>query len=509
MTTTNLPKRYFYFTPQELPEESKKYIIKVLTVQLQSEYADAPDRSGAVCPTVEDKTWLDLQLAQEKQHGLGVSVILRGLGVDAMPYIKEAEASVLEGSRKLDYFRIRMDDWVERTLTRVLAERTGAIQTVAGLGGWYVPLAIWHAKNYMDEALGHTVQGVRYAKDLIAQGRKEECQNAVNKFYLSCLDIFGGVDTPNEKKYLELGIKTLTNNQTRYLWMRSLEKDLNLLGLEMPKERWKGDRQEYPPENSEEWSLYLTPEEVPEKVRGALGRLLSVWLQSKYGRQSDHVVFPAPSPEEKLAVALQLKQEKAWGLEVAKMLRGLGIDPNPLADEAERTQEGRQYKLDFLTLPLPKTWEEICVKQLLAARAAAVGSLATFGSCLIPLAVWSGLHYEGEANFAEAWKERLKPMVRGGARELCQKTLEEWYPYALDLFGGDGTINEQEYCNLGIKTATNAHVREIFIEFVGRDVAELGLTMPDPRHGKRATYRPFARLERAGKEESRATTLPA
>jgi 1,2-phenylacetyl-CoA epoxidase catalytic subunit len=506
MTATNMPKRCFYFTPEELPEESKKYIIKMLTVQLQSEYADAPDRSGAVCPTVEDKSWLDLQLAQEKQHGLGVSLILRSLGVDAMPYIKEAEASVQEGSRKLDYFRIRMDNWVERTLTRVLAERTGAIQTVAGLGGWYVPLAIWHAKNYMDEALGHTVQGVRYTRDLIAQGKKEECQSAVNKFYPSCLDIFGGVNTPNEKKYLELGIKTLSNNQTRYLWMRSLEKDLNLLGLEMPKDRWRGDRQEYRPEDSQKWSLYLSPDESPERLRGPLARLLSVWIQSKYGRQSDHIVFSAPSPEEKLAVALQLKQEKAWGLEVAKLMRGLGIDPNPLADEAERSPQSGRYKLEFLKRPLPKTWEEICVKQLLAARAAAVGSLATFGSCLIPLAAWSGLHYEGESNFAEAWKERLKPIIHTGGGELCQRAVTDWYPDAVDLFGGDGTKNELEYCNLGIKTATNAHVREIFLEFVERDLGELGLRMPEARHGRRAKYRASVRPEHAGRAEPTETS---
>jgi 1,2-phenylacetyl-CoA epoxidase catalytic subunit len=277
----------------------------------------------------------------------------------------------------------------------------------------------------------------------------------------------------------------------------------------MPKERWKGDRQEYPPEDSEKWSLYLSPDESPERVREPLGRLLSVWLQSKYGRQSDHVVFSAPSPEEKLAVALQLKQEKAWGLDVAKMLRGLGIDPNPLADEAERSPQSGRYKLEFLKRPLPKSWEEICSKQLLAARAAAVGSLTTFGSCLIPLAAWSGLHFEGESNFAEAWKERLKPMVHAGGRELCQRAVDEWYPYAVDLFGGDGTKNEMEYCNLGIKTATNAHVREIFLELVERDLGELGLKMPEARHGKKATYRPFVRPERVGRQEPRAPSAQA
>src|SRR5487761_1500750 len=76
----------FYFTAEELPEEARTMLAKMLTVQLQSEYGDAPDRSGAVCPTVEDKTWLDLQLSQEKEHGLGVSQMLVSLGVDPTEY---------------------------------------------------------------------------------------------------------------------------------------------------------------------------------------------------------------------------------------------------------------------------------------------------------------------------------------------------------------------------------------------------------------------------------------
>src|ERR687885_760088 len=237
--------RKFYFTADELPDETRQYLAKMLTVQLQSEYGDAPDRSGAVCPTVEDKTWLDLQLSQEKEHGLGVAQMLNSIGIDPTEYIKDAESSITAGDRKLDYFRMRMEDWVERTLTRVLAERTGAIQTVAGLGTWYVPLALWHAKNYGDEALGHTVQGVVYTHELVAQGRAEECQRAADKFYPWCLDIFGGVNTANEQKYLETGIKTLTNNQTRKLWIRSLQRDLDELGLKMPADTCQGKRQRY------------------------------------------------------------------------------------------------------------------------------------------------------------------------------------------------------------------------------------------------------------------------
>src|SRR5579885_1205814 len=183
--------RKFYFTPQELPEDARAMLAKMLTVQLQSEYGDAPDRSGAVCPTVEDKTWLDLQLSQEKEHGLGVANMLKSIGIDPTEYIKDAESSITAGDRKLDYFRMRMEDWVERTLTRVLAERTGAIQTIAGLGTWFVPLAVWHGRNYRDEALGHTVMGVACTKRLIVEGRAEEFQREADKFYPWCLDIFG------------------------------------------------------------------------------------------------------------------------------------------------------------------------------------------------------------------------------------------------------------------------------------------------------------------------------
>ena len=50
--------------------------------------------------------------------------------VDPAPLIKQAESSVMEGDRKLDYFKIQMKDWVERSMTRVLAERTGGIQSI-------------------------------------------------------------------------------------------------------------------------------------------------------------------------------------------------------------------------------------------------------------------------------------------------------------------------------------------------------------------------------------------
>ncbi len=485
----SVTSRKIYIRAEELPAEVKEYMIKMLTVQIQSEYSDAPDRSGSVCPTVEDKSWLDLQIADEKNHGLGVSNMLRDMGEDPMPYIKEAESSVVVGGRKLDFFRMRMEDWVERSMTRVLAERTGGIQSIAGLGASYVPLAVWHAKNYVDEALGHALQGNVYAKRLIDEGRRDECVRAIEKFYPTCLDIFGGVNTPNEARYRELGIKTLSNNQSRLLWIKSLERDLNEMGLEIPAARWKGGRREYPEESMEGTGLYLVPADVPVEVRPALQRVLRGWVQSKYSRQNEMAVFAAPTPEEKLAVGIQYREDRRWGLEAAQMLRALGVDPNPVADEAERTREGGRHKVDFLKQAMPPSWEEICIHQLVAARASQAASLATFGSCLIPLAEWSGRHNAAQDSLAMTWLARAQGIDRGLVRKVGQPVLDQCFPYALDLFGGDDTTNELEYCKAGVKTAANRQVRGIFVDMLGRDMALLGLAMPDAGRGVRASYR--------------------
>ena len=483
-------KRRFYFSADELPQDARTMLAKMLTVQLQSEYGDAPDRSGAVCPTVEDKAWLDLQLSQEKEHGLGVARMLRSLGVDPTNDIREAEASITAGARKLDYFRKRMEDWVERSMTRVLAERTGAIQTVAGLGTWYVPLAVWHAKNYKDEALGHTVMGVAYARRLIEEGRAAECQQATDKFYPWCLDIFGGVGTPNERKYLDTGIKTLTNNQTRLLWIRSLRRDIEALGLRLPADVWQGDRQRYPEEPDEALGVYLEPDEVADEVRTWLARLLRGWVQAKYARQSDPIVYAAPTPELKVETGHQLRDERAFGLQAARLLRGLGEDPDPVADEAERTLEGGRWKVDALKQELSFEWAECCVQQLLATRANAVASLACFGSCLAPLGAWAGQHYAFQSDACEQWKARLRD-VQG--RDAAQAVLERWYPLALDVFGAEGSANEEAYCRLGVKSSQNIQVRQVFVDFIGRDLADVGLRAPDLWQGARGRYQGFTR----------------
>ena len=264
----------------------------------------------------------------------------------------------------------------------------------------------------------------------------------------------------------------------------------------MPADIWQGKRTHYPEASDTDVPIYLDTDEVPAEVRPWLVKLLRVWVQSKYARQNDPIVFSAPTPIEKVETGHQLRDERAAGLYVARFLRALGEDPNPIADEAERTVEGGRYKVDFLKQPLGYDWLETCPQQLLAARANAISSLASFGSCLVPFAAWSAVHYRDQTALAESWKRRTKGLIAAGHRDAIQAAVDKWYPYAVDVFGRDGSPNEERYCDLGIKTAQNGHVRQIFVDFLARDLADLGLRTPDLYQGVRARYQPFPRPEK-------------
>jgi len=284
-------------------------------------------------------------------------------------------------------------------------------------------------------------------------------------------------------------------------WL-DLQRDLGALGLRLPPDAWQGDRQRYPEEAGDPVAVYLDVDEVPAEVKPWLAKLLRVWVQSKYARQSDPLVFAAPSPEQKVETGHQLRDERAFGLQVARMLRGLGEDPDPVADEAERSLVGGRWKVDFLKQPLSFDWVECCLQQLLATRANAIASLACFGSCLAPLGAWAGQHYKFQTEAFELWKARCRAIPD---RQELQTALDAWYPYVVDIFGAESSANEERYCALGIKTAQNAHIRQIFVDFIAQDLADLGLRAPNLHQGARARYSPFVRPEKAA--SSAANTL--
>jgi 1,2-phenylacetyl-CoA epoxidase catalytic subunit len=63
---------------------------------------------------------------------------------------------------------------------------------------------------------------------------RESVQAAVNRWYITALDMFGRTESRHSKSYIEWGIKRRTNLEARHECIDEVNPILEKLGLEIP-----------------------------------------------------------------------------------------------------------------------------------------------------------------------------------------------------------------------------------------------------------------------------------
>ncbi len=243
----------FYQRPEELSDEYREYLIKVLTVQLSSEYQDRSRRP--IAPSAEWIEDVGIQLRGETEHGLGLVDLLRSLGVDPMPYVEKAQnaspdARLLDVFRKIIRFQVEgtatsEELWISVGIGRWLVERGGGYQSLGAIGSNYLPWASWSARNFKDEGFEHSNSGKLIAKAAIARGHERTVQLMFAEIWPYAVDMFGQNDSSNIRKFLELGIKTVGNREVRLAWLAHIKAEAEELGVELPRDPLKGHRGDY------------------------------------------------------------------------------------------------------------------------------------------------------------------------------------------------------------------------------------------------------------------------
>ena len=243
----------FFTRPEQLSDEYRQYLIKVLTVQLASEYQDRHRR-----PIAPSADWIEdvgIQLRGETEHGLGLVDILRSLGVDPMPEVERAQIASPD-ARLLDVFRkiirYQVDDaattdelWISVGIGRWLVERGGGYQSLAAVGSNYLPWAAWSARNFTDEGFEHSNSGKLIAKAAIEKGHRKIVQEMFTEIWPYAVDMFGQNDSPNIRRFMELGIKTVGNREVRLAWLAHVRAEAKELGVALPANPLKGHRGDY------------------------------------------------------------------------------------------------------------------------------------------------------------------------------------------------------------------------------------------------------------------------
>jgi 1,2-phenylacetyl-CoA epoxidase catalytic subunit len=228
-----------YESSEELPEDLRKLVIRLMVVQADTEFASIQQHRPWLdsAPTLEDR-WIEARIvADEARHGLQACRILRDFGEEGQKYIDEL-LTKREGEHKLDAFNIAFDRWSDVGAFTCFVDRVGVYQLRAFQECSYGPLARAMPLMLSEEQL-HLNFGFSVLKRMARDGpkyngSKEEAQAAVEKWYPRSLDMFGHSNSETSRKAIAHGLKRWTNEEARERFIREVTPLVKSMGLELP-----------------------------------------------------------------------------------------------------------------------------------------------------------------------------------------------------------------------------------------------------------------------------------
>jgi 1,2-phenylacetyl-CoA epoxidase catalytic subunit len=237
-TSTGVRK---YESAQELTEEMRRLVVKLMVVQADTEFASIQQHRPWLdqAPTLEDR-WIESRIvADEARHGLQACRILRDFGEEGQKFIDELLAK-REGQHKLDAFNLKFDRWSDVGAFTCLVDRVGVYQLRAFQECSYGPLARAMPLMLSEEQL-HLNFGASVLRRMVQDGAKyygsaEEANAAVRKWYPRALDMFGHSNSETSRRAIEYGLKRWTNEEARRRFVAEVTTLFRSIGVELPPE---------------------------------------------------------------------------------------------------------------------------------------------------------------------------------------------------------------------------------------------------------------------------------
>jgi 1,2-phenylacetyl-CoA epoxidase catalytic subunit len=228
-----------YETPEEVPAEMRKLLVKLMVVQADTEFASIQQHRPwlDLAPTLEDR-WIEARIvADEARHGLQACRILRDFGEEGQRLIDEL-LTKREGQHKLDAFNMKFDRWSDVGAFTCLVDRVGVYQLRAFQECSYGPLARAMPLMLSEEQL-HLNFGASVLRRMVQDGSsyygsREEATEAIRKWYPRALDMFGHSNSETSRRAIEFGLKRWTNEEARARFTEELRALFRPLGLELP-----------------------------------------------------------------------------------------------------------------------------------------------------------------------------------------------------------------------------------------------------------------------------------
>lgn len=235
-------------------------------------------------------------------------------------------------------------------------------------------------------------------------------------------------------------------------------------------------------------------DEMPEIYRKHLMNLLWMQADSEYAGGLGYMpwIAKAPNAHERVLVAQIVKDEMRHAHVIYKILDDLGEKthdhmlahdfdwriPDDLANIGfSRAKKDKRVNIFYYPITY---WEDFCLFNFLMDRAAGHQLEDTLNSSYIPWKNAIGTIVKEEHMHLAHGDKTVRTMAENPeTRGFLQERLNLWWPRVMNVFGKSSGAANDIYIRLGLKTRTNAQVREAFVKEIKEKCEAWGLTIPE------------------------------
>ena len=236
-----------------------------------------------------------------------------------------------------------------------------------------------------------------------------------------------------------------------------------------------------------------TVEQMPDEYRATLLKIIYALASTEFASVEQHQpwINRGPTAEDRYIQSQISADEAHQGFIDSRLLRGLGTDGAALADRLLAAKMG-EHPLHAFNVPFA-SWADVCGFCFLMDHVAWYHLRAFENSSFAPFAREMATMVHEERFHASFGARRIRDLVqdpryqelaKAGPAE-AQKTVDKWYPHALDTFGAAQSKFSDLAVAYGIRRWGNEELRRMWQVDLDGQIAALGLAVPDAALGRR------------------------
>ena len=235
-----------------------------------------------------------------------------------------------------------------------------------------------------------------------------------------------------------------------------------------------------------------TVEQMPAEYRETLLKIVYALASTEFASVEQHQewINKGPTAEDRFAQAQICADEAHQGFIDSRLLRNFGPEGEVLADKLLTAKMG-EHPLHAFNVRF-ESWVDLCGFCFLMDHVAWYHLRAFEDSSFAPFAREMTTMVHEERFHASFGARRIKDLVqnkryqdlaKAGFAE-AQKTVNKWYPHALDTFGAAKSKFSDLAVMYGIRRWGNEELRQMWKSDLDKQIATIGLSVPDAVTGR-------------------------